>query len=132
MSPDRPSSRSAPAAATSAMLWAMLFALRIPGLALLAVAAVTLTACGSDSGGPKPTIDKPATAVHCPEGGSWDANELLGKSEQDAEKLAKDNGCTVRVTERDGQGLPATMDFRSERVNVSVDKGVVTKVTGTG
>lgn len=107
--------------------------LRIIGLALLAAVSVLATACGSDSGGDKkPAIEKPKAAVICPEGGSWDANALLGKQESEAEKLAKEKGCTMRVTERDGKGLAATMDLRPDRVNVSVDGGTVVKVTGVG
>ncbi len=107
--------------------------LRTVGAALLTLAALLLVACGSDSGGDKKsTIEKPKTAVICPEGGSWDANALLGKQESEAESLAKEKGCTMRVTERDGKGLAATMDLRPDRVNVSVDGGTVVKVTGVG
>lgn len=47
---------------------------------------------------------------------------LVGKSEAELSKLLE--GCPWRVTERDGQPLPATRDYNKERRNVGIKDGV--------
>lgn len=102
-------------------------------LITLTLATLLLAACGdSGSGDAKTTTTPPAEAVMCPEGGDFDANTLLGNEEKAAQSLAKENGCDMRVTERDGQIFPMTMDFRPNRVNVVVADGKVSEVTGIG
>lgn len=48
---------------------------------------------------------------------------LVGKTEQEAKILLQ--GCRWRITERDGQSLPATMDYVTERRNLGVKNGKV-------
>ncbi|MAS96811.1 MAG: hypothetical protein CMO55_26775 [Verrucomicrobiales bacterium] len=55
--------------------------------------------------------------------------DFIGKTEEAAGKLAKKRGLKSRVVERDGQMLPATRDYRVDRVNFTVMKGKVTKVS---
>ena len=101
---------------------------------VVAITVVLLAACGdSGSGDTEPVkTTPPAKALMCPEGSDFDANTLLGKEEKPAQSLAKKNGCDMRVTERDGEMFPMTMDFRPNRVNVVVADGKVSKVTGIG
>lgn len=104
--------------------------------AAFAAAAVLVVGCGdSDSGASStPGRTSSAEAVRCPsEGtGGFDTSELVGLSETDAKARAKQDGCTVRVVERDGEPLPATMDFNPKRVNVAVTDDKVTAVQGVG
>ena len=53
---------------------------------------------------------------------------LVGLTVKEAERRAATVGCTVRVMERDGEPLPATMDLTNARVNVAVRDGRVTRV----
>lgn len=53
-------------------------------------------------------------------------------TEAQASTLAAGNGYTVRVVERDGQPLPATMDYRVDRINVAVTSGIVTGCVSNG
>ena len=104
--------------------------------AAIAVAAVLVVGCGDSDSGTSSTSGKTssAEAVRCPsEGtGGFDTSELVGLSEADAKARAKQDGCTVRVVERDGEPLPATMDFNPKRVNVAVTDGKVTAIQGVG
>lgn len=55
--------------------------------------------------------------------------EMVGLTEAEAAAVAEDLGLTVRVVERDGESFPATMDYNPERVNLSIEDGLVTKAT---
>jgi len=55
------------------------------------------------------------------------AQELIGMSEEAAEKCAVDAGYTWRVTERDGEMFAMTMDYYPTRINVVVENGLVTE-----
>lgn len=57
-----------------------------------------------------------------------EANTLLGMSEAEATSAAEANGWVVRVAARDGEQFALTMDYNSQRVNLTVDNGVVTYV----
>jgi hypothetical protein len=124
--------------------------------ALIALTAVAgLAACGDDddSGSSSSTAppETEAPGTEAPEGteapddtdspGDTAAGEptvdaatdvLVGLSEDDAEEAADEQGWTIRVVVRDGEDLPATMDFRPERVNVEVTDGEVTAVVSVG
>jgi len=52
----------------------------------------------------------------------------IGMKEEDALQAAKDNNTPARVVERDGEGLPTTMDFVFGRHNLYVKDGAVYKV----
>ena len=68
--------------------------------------------------------DVPAAAIR-----EEDAQKLVGLGEDEATKIATGNGWTVRVAERDGESFMLTTDYRLDRVNLTVMKGVVTAVT---
>lgn len=57
------------------------------------------------------------------------ADKLLGLTEAEATKLAEEYRWTSRVIARDGESLPVTMDYRTDRVNFSIEAGVVTAVS---
>ncbi len=59
-------------------------------------------------------------------------NDYVGLSEAAALAKAKQSNTPARVVERDGQPLPATMDFREGRLNLTVTDGKVTKVNIEG
>ena len=58
-----------------------------------------------------------------------DADTLVGLAEDDAVKTAEGRGWTVRIAERDGEQFMLTLDFQTNRVNLSITKGRVTAVT---
>lgn len=52
--------------------------------------------------------------------------DLIGMAEPEAIQCAEDAGLTWRVYEQDGEQFALTMDYRAERVNVKIEKGIVT------
>ena len=90
-------------------------------LCLLAVFA--FSGCKESSEKPKPDEVEP---VHQADGTDAD---FEGLSEKEAGTLAEKRDLKHRVTERDGQPLPATRDFRPDRVNFSVKAGKVISVS---
>jgi len=56
------------------------------------------------------------------------ASQLIGMSERAAEVCAAANGWLYRVGERDGEQFAVTLDFRPNRVTVSVASAMITKV----
>ncbi len=57
------------------------------------------------------------------------ANALITMSEADAESCAMNLGWVYRLGQRDDEFFPGTFDYRTDRVTVTVMKGLVTKVT---
>jgi hypothetical protein len=49
-------------------------------------------------------------------------------TERDAISPAARRGCVWRVVELNGRSLPVTPDFRPNRIDATVDRGVVTAV----
>jgi hypothetical protein len=56
------------------------------------------------------------------------ADTVLGMSEAEATKTAEAKGLTVRVGSRDGEDFPLTMDYRTDRVTLTVKADKVTAV----
>ncbi|MEY3382452.1 MAG: hypothetical protein RLZZ17_190 [Actinomycetota bacterium] len=56
------------------------------------------------------------------------AGQLVGMSEEEAKLCASINGWSYRIGKRDGQDFAVTMDFRSDRVTVSILSGVITEI----
>lgn len=57
------------------------------------------------------------------------ADDIVGKTEHDAEQSVRAAGLQWRVGQRDGESFPLTMDLRPDRITVVVDEGRVTKAT---
>ena len=57
-----------------------------------------------------------------------EAESLIGLTEADAVATSESKGWTVRVVARDGEEFPITMDYSTERVNLTVVDDVVTEV----
>jgi hypothetical protein len=57
------------------------------------------------------------------------ADTVLGMSEAEATKTAEAKGLTVRVGSRDGEDFPLTMDYRTDRVTLTVVADKVTAAT---
>lgn len=55
-----------------------------------------------------------------------DAQALVGATEAEATEAAKSKGWDVRVVSRDGEDFAVTMDYRMDRVNLTVVDDVVT------
>jgi hypothetical protein len=97
------------------------------------VVAVGVVGCG-DSDESTTSTQAGAAPVTCPDpatnpADSFDANELIGLTVEDATGVAQSHGCSVRVAERDGEPLPATMDLRGDRIDVTVVDGKITAVS---
>ncbi len=58
-----------------------------------------------------------------------DAAALVGSSEAEATEAALSKGWDVRVVSRDGEDFPITMDYRGDRVNLTIVDDVVTVST---
>lgn len=56
--------------------------------------------------------------------------DVEGKSFEDAEDWAENNGFSMRPTAIDGEQLAQTQDFRTDRINVQVDDDIVTRYCG--
>ena len=57
------------------------------------------------------------------------AKSVLGMSEAEATKTAEAKGLSVRVGSRDGEDFPLTMDYRTDRVTLTVIADKVTAAT---
>jgi len=60
---------------------------------------------------------------YCPSNveNSWNAKSLEGKTYEEAQAIAAENGCELRVVRQDGVDLVVTMDFSHSRLNVEVE-----------
>lgn len=85
-------------------------------------AAFALAACGDDSNNSgSQTTTTPADDAGGP------APEFVGLSKDDAIAKAEDEDLTWRILREDDEEFPATMDFRTDRVNFAIDDGKVTE-----
>lgn len=86
----------------------------------------------------KSRVSRAAARPHpwCPLGSpisdAFDSRRLLGDSEVRAASIAGEHGCSLRVVELDGRNLVVTTNVESNRIDVGVTKGVITKVSGVG
>ena len=53
--------------------------------------------------------------------------DLVGMKEVDAIKTLGEHGVRIRVVHRDGENFIITSDFKTNRVNLSIEKGRVSK-----
>lgn len=101
---------------------------------------MTLGACTSANDDRVPVEDIEVTAPglqldpeEIPEAAEMEslAKEILDTptSEADAIALIESQGFIARVTERDGEPLPTTMDYRTNRFNLIVAQDVVRDLT---
>ena len=72
------------------------------------------------------------TPMECPQGTpeGFELSDVEGKSLAEVEDWAGENDMTVRVVMEDGQPNAMTMDYRTDRVNVQVEAGTVTRYCG--
>ena len=56
------------------------------------------------------------------------AKKLIGLTEAEAQKVATELGWQVRVAMRDGEAFMLTTDYQTNRVNLTITKGLVTNV----
>jgi hypothetical protein len=56
------------------------------------------------------------------------ANTLIGMKEGEAESCATQLDWGYRVVSRDGEDFPATLDYRLDRVSVTIKNGVISRV----
>jgi len=79
---------------------------------------------------PEPAVEEPVPSDPVvTELAVADAETLVGLSESEALDTAKANGWDARVVSRDGEDFAITMDYRADRVNLTVVDDVVTAST---
>lgn len=59
-------------------------------------------------------------------------NKVIGMKKQDAYEYLKENGYQMRITFEDGKSPMVKGDINMKRVNVFVNKGVVTNIDKIG
>jgi hypothetical protein len=69
-----------------------------------------------------PAVDAPALSQE-------EAVALVGLTEDEAVKVAESKGWITRVSSRDGEDFPMTMDYVTNRVNLAIVDGKVTGVS---
>lgn len=55
--------------------------------------------------------------------------DVVGMTEAEAQAAVEEAGFTFRVISRDGEGLPATADYRTDRISATVVDGTVTEAS---
>lgn len=109
-----------------------------------ATAVVLLAGCQSAAPEPSPATSTPAATSPAAQGsvdpaGTMEsgaatdaqaaADHMVGMSAEEAEAYATEVGVEYRVGTVDGQPQAVTMDYRPDRVTVTIDNGVVTAAT---
>lgn len=57
------------------------------------------------------------------------AKGAVGKTEKEVTDAVIEGGGTARVVRRDGEPYIVTMDLRANRANLTIENGIVTKIT---
>lgn len=85
---------------------------------------------GSSGGGSPGAIPGPAVTPTNPVAVLDDAaaKKLLGLTEAEAQKVAAELGWQVRIAMRDGEAFMLTTDWQTNRVNLTITKGLVAAV----
>jgi len=52
---------------------------------------------------------------------------LIGMTEDNGLKLCKENDYDIRIVREDSNNYAITMDLRFNRINLVIDKGIITK-----
>jgi len=93
----------------------------------LGVLTVGMSACGSTmAGGSSSSASAPSSASVPSPTSTVPTEAVIGLTVDEATAWAANHNYTVRVVEIDGQPQPATMDYRTDRINLVVKNGVVT------
>lgn len=103
-------------------------------------ATLALSACNTQSSDTEVT----SSAIPAPESSGSDmqfepsetaqavAAEVIGMTEAEAistiESVSSEE-LTYRITRRDDESYPMTMDYRLDRINMEIDNGIVTKAS---
>lgn len=98
-------------------------------LSLLLGLLALLPACKREQPGDPTAPPTPIEDVHSAGADPHQAETLVGLSLEEAAALAESASIPHRIVEVDGQVQPTTMDFRPERLNFTVEKGRIVKVT---
>ena len=110
---------------------------------ILTTSSLILTACSATSGEQTtfdncPNLDLSTITVDDTSAQYMDevaklvqesTNELIGKSEENVEYCAAFEGLAYRVAARDGEFYALTMDYSPTRINVEIEKDIVTKIS---
>ena len=98
--------------------------IRLGGLAVIILIASSATAQQGQMPAPGTSERKSESLQQQAESDA----DFIGLEQAAAEALAKKRGLHFRVGSIDGQPLPGTMDYREDRVTVSIENGKVVSV----
>lgn len=54
------------------------------------------------------------------------SEKIIGKTLKEVERICKKNSVKCRISDEDGKPIMGTCDFKPDRLNLSVNKGIVT------
>lgn len=54
------------------------------------------------------------------------AKAYIGRSAEEVQKEFEEKNQIVRIASQDGQAMALTADYRPDRLNIAVEKGVIT------
>jgi hypothetical protein len=94
---------------------------------ILILAALACNSCEPNETPSIPSPETPAAQTSEPEASK--PQTLIGVPLEKAQKIATAAAISHRVVEIDGESQPVTRDFRPDRLNFIVEKGVVKGVT---
>ena len=58
--------------------------------------------------------------------------KIIGLHLEDARNISTETGFTLRVMQKDGEHLIGTMDFRTDRINIAVERNTVAAILNVG
>lgn len=59
-------------------------------------------------------------------------SDIVGKTIEEANQSAKEQGKTIRIVRRDGEDCIVSMDHKPNRINVEVQGGKIIKILHVG
>lgn len=96
---------------------------------ILAATLISAVGCNKEKEAMEPAETEPAGNPQKNESAPQEDEAFVGLPVGEAETLAERKGLKHRIVERDGQLLPATRDYRPDRINFHVVEGKVVKTS---
>jgi hypothetical protein len=103
--------------------------MRRMALVLVPMMLLALTGCGSSptQGNGCQTNQTQAAEAEIPLDMVTLCESIIGMTVEEADRVVTDAGASTRTLEIDGEGLAGTDDWRTDRINLAVANGIVTR-----